>query len=186
MWTHEEIGFQACGFRRYYLSENESQRCSFSLLATNLLGRKKKWNNTSSNVGGFGQSAIRDSLNSRLYNAIPTQIRSLVKQCKIPASLGGKSMEVPTSDCYIYLPSAIELDVSMTNEPYVNEGTTISTILGAPERIRKYADGTPGIYWTRTPNSSYDIYVWQVKENGDMYGYTGSNAEAGILIGLSF
>ena len=186
MWTHEEIGFQACGFRRYYLSENESQRCSFSLLATNLLGRKKKWNNTSSNVGGFGQSAIRDSLNSRLYNAIPTQIRSLVKQCKVPASLGGKSMEVPTSDCYIYLPAAIELDVKMTDEPYVNEGTTISTILGAPERIRKYADGTPGVYWTRTPNSSYDIYVWQVKENGDMYGYTGSNAEAGILIGLSF
>ena len=92
MWVHEEVEFEACGFRKYYLTENASKRCSFSLLASTLLDRNKVWNKTGTTEGGFGSSAIKEFLNTRLYKAIPVQIRSLIKQCRVPASLGNKSM----------------------------------------------------------------------------------------------
>jgi len=186
MWVHEEIGFEACGFRKYYLTENASKRCSFSLLASNLLGRNKVWNTTNTNSGGWAASAINTSLNNRLYKAIPTQIRSLVKQCRVPASIGNKSTEVVTSDCYIYLPSVFEIDPTMTSEPYVNEGVSISYMTTNDARIRKYEDGTAGTYWTRSANVSYSNYVYRVDTNGALYGYASPNYEAGVLIEISF
>ena len=186
MWVHEKIPFNACGFRKYYLSENASKRCSFSLLASQLLGRNKKWAIASDNTGGFGESVINSSLNSRLYNAIPMQIRSLLKQVKVPYSVGGKSFEVATSDCYITIPAAIELDPTMTDEPYVNEGTNISFMHDNASRIKKYADGTAGAYWTRSANVGYSNYVWRVDADGKMYGYASPNYESGVLIEISF
>ena len=186
MWVHEKVEFEACGFRRYYLSENASKRCSFSLLASHLLDRNKAWNTTSANSGGWAQSALNASLNSRLYKAIPTQIRSLIKQCRIPASIGDKSMEVVTSDCYITIPSVIEVDPTMTMDPYVNEGEAISFMTTNNERIRKYSDGTIGSYWTRSANSSYTNYVYRVDEEGKLYGYSTAYNEYGILIEISF
>ena len=190
MWVHEEVEFEACGFRKYYLTENASKRCSCSLLASTLLDRNKVWNKTGTTEGGFGSSAIKEFLNTRLYKAIPVQIRSLIKQCRVPASLGNKSIEVVTSDCYIYLPAAIELDSSMTTEPYINEGTAISYITNNSSRVRRYVDGTAGRYWTRSTNVGYATYVWTVSNDegslGGMYGFSSPNYEAGVLIELSF
>jgi len=186
MWVHEEIGFEACGFRKYYLTENASKRCTFSLLATGLLGRNKVWNTANTNSGGWANSAINSSLNNRLYKAIPTQIRSLVKQCRVPASVGDKSTEIVTSDCYIAIPSVFEVDPTMSTEPYVNEGTTISYMTTNDARIRKYDDGTAGNYWTRSANVAYSNYVFRVNADGSLYGYSSPNYEAGVLIEISF
>lgn len=186
MWVHEEILFEACGFRKYYLTENTSKRCSFSLLAAHLLDRNKVWNFSSTNTGGWAESALNKSLNNRLYKAFPTQIRSLMKQVRVQSSIGNKSTELSTSDCYITLPSAIEVDPTMTDEPYVNEGTAISYMTTASARIRKYVDGTVGTYWTRSPNVSYSNYVFRVDNTGALYGYAGATNECGILLEISF
>lgn len=187
VWTHERIGMKVCGFRKYYLTDNPSQRCAFSLLATTLLDRTHGWSapGVNSNSGGWANSPLNELLNTRLYAAIPRQIRALIKKVNIPSSVGGKSTEISYSGCYIALPACIELNPTMTSEPYVNEGTTISYLTNDESRKCAYEDGVYAKYWTRSPNVSGTNYVWCVKEDGTLYGFTLPYNEAAVLIQVS-
>lgn len=187
IWTHERIGLEVCGFRKYYLTDNSSQRCSFSLLATTLLDRTQRWSaqGVNSNAGGWAESPLNTMLNSRLYAAIPKQIRTMLKKVEVPSSLGGKSLEIGTSGCYITLPACIEVEPTMTSEPYINEGNSISYLSTNQTRIRTYEDGTAAKYWLRSPNAAHDNYVFCVNADGTLYGFTIPYNEAAVLIEVS-
>ena len=190
MWTHESIALEACGFRKYYLSDNTSKRCSFSLLASHLLGRTRKWNNTNSNTGGWANSALNYSLNTRLYHAMPTQIKELIKQVIVYSSVGNSSTELSSSDCYITIPAAIEVDSTMSYEPYNSEGIAISYLTTNNSRKRAFDNGSYNAYWLRSPNYSeqnqYMNYVYRVDENGQVQGITNATNNLGVLIEISF
>ena len=186
MWTHESITLEACGFRKYYLSDNTSKRCSFSLLASHLLGRTKKWNASNSNAGGWADSALNKSLNERLYNAMPTQIRALLKKVIVYSSIGQMSTELSSSDCYITIPALIEVDPTQTSEPYNSEGTSISYLSTNSSRKRAFDGRDYEEYWLRTPNVGYANYIWRVDENGQTQGITNATTSLGVLIELSF
>lgn len=187
VWPHETVGMEACGFRKYYLTDNASQRCSFSLLATNLLDRNQQWSadNVNSNDGGWGASALNSMLNTRLYAAIPVQFRSLIKKVEVPSSLGNKSTEIGTTGCYITIPACIEVDPTMTTEPYINEGSSISYFSTNDTRKRAYSNGTFYQYWLRSPNSLYTNYVFRVNADGSLYGFNIPYYDAGVLIEIS-
>lgn len=184
-WTHEKVTFEMCGFKRYYLSDNSSKRCSMSFLASHLLSRDMLLNDSSSNSGGWASCKLNNRLNSRLYNAIPLQWKQLIKQVQIASSIGDKSTEISTSDCYITIPSVIEVEPSMTTEPYVYEGTSIPYLTTNPTRICSYEDGTAGSYWLRSPNISYSSYYFRVDDGGGLYGYYYAYNEGGIRIMFS-
>ena len=186
MWPHEDLTMEACGFRKYYLSDNPSKRSSFSLLATELLSCMKPWNKVGNNTGGWGASSLNALLNERLFNAFPQQLKSLIKQVEIPSSMGNKSTEVETSDCYITVPACIEVDPTMVSEPYINEGSPISYLSTNETRIRTFNNGDQGTYWLRSPNASYSNYVYRVNADGSMYGFTTPYYTSGILIEISF
>lgn len=192
MWTHESITLEACGFRKYYLSDNTSKRCSFSLLASHLLGRTKTWNTTNTNDGGWAESSLNTSLNTRLYNAMPTQIKSLLKQVivysndGIDNSIAPHYQEVTSSNCYITIPALIEVDSSQTSEPYNSEGTSISYMSNNTARKRAFDSGDYSAYWLRSPNVGYVNYVWRVDENGAVQGITNTTTALGVLIEISF
>lgn len=186
VWPHEKLTLEACGFRKYYLSDNASKRCSFSMLASNLLSCEKAWNESNSNAGGWGSSDLNTMLNTRLYAALPQQIKAIVKQVKVPSSIGNKSTEIDTSDCYITIPACIEVDPTMTTEPYINEGTTISYLSTNASRKRAVDGGDYQRYWLRSPNVAYDNYVYRVNNDGSMYGFVIPYYTARILIEISF
>lgn len=186
MWTHEAVALEACGFRKYYLSDNTSKRCSFSLLASHLLGRTKRWNATNTNTGGWAIAELNKSLNTRLYNAMPIQIRQLLKKVIVYSSVGQMSTELSSSDCYITIPSLIEVDPTQTSEPYNSEGISISYLSTNDSRKRAFDGGNYNAYWTRTPNIGYTNYVWRVDENGQTQGITNATTNLGVLIELSF
>lgn len=186
MWTHESITLEACGFRKYYLSDNTSKRCSFSLLASHLLGRTKKWNSSNTNVGGWASSALNNSLNTRLYKAMPTQIRELLKKVIVYSSIGNMSTELSSSDCYITIPALIEVDPTQTSEPYNSEGVPISYLSTNDSRKRAFDNGDYNAYWLRSPNVGYANYVWRVDESGQTQGITNASGSLGVLIEISF
>lgn len=187
-WTHEKIGMEICGFKKYYLTENPSQRCSFTLLATHLLDNSRAYNATNTNVGGWASSALNTFLNERMYNAMPIQIKSLVKQVTVWSSIGNRSTEVSSSECYIAIPAVIEMsnESAVNREPYTNEGSTISYMTSGDMRKRAYVDGDYAYYWLRSPNASYASYIYQIDSNGALYGFANAYNEAGILIEISF
>lgn len=194
MWTHESIKLEACGFRKYYLSDNTSKRCSFSLLASHVLGRTKLWNTTNTNDGGWAKSSLNTSLNTRLYNAMPTQIKALMKQVIIYSNDGIDNtttphyQEVTPSNCYITIPALVEVDSSKTSEPYNSEGTAISYMSNNTARKRSFDGGNASAYWLRSPNVEYTNYVWRVDEYGAVQAITQPNAANGhgVLIEISF
>ena len=186
MWTHESITLEACGFRKYYLSDNTSKRCSFSLLASHLLGRTKKWNSSNTNAGGWADSELNNALNTRLYSAMPTQIRGLLKKVIVYSSIGQMSTELSSSDCYITIPALIEVDPTQTSEPYNSEGTSISYLNTNASRRRAFDGGDYSAYWLRTPNVSYANYIWRVETDGQTQGIINATSNLGVLIEISF
>ena len=195
-WTHEKIDFEVCGQKRFYLTEDPSKRCMFSLLATHLLERARKFNATSTTHGGWASSQLNAILNSRLYESIPTQTKSLLKQVTVPSSAGAGSSNIVTSECYIYVPAAIELSSASqwTEEPYINEmavtsGKTISYMVNDSDRKRTYADGsTASYYWTRSPSMDYTTRICVVDNDGYIYYYSYGTPTSsyGVLIEISF
>lgn len=191
MWTHESITLEACGFRKYYLSDNTSKRCSFSLLSSHLLGRTKRWNATNTNDGGWAESELNKSLNSRLYNAMPSQIKSLLKKVIVYSSdgIGDRDpyyTEVTSSNCYITIPALIEVDPSRTSEPYNSEGTSISYLHTNDSRKRAFDGGDYSAYWLRTPTVGYPNYIWRVEAGGSAEPITSPTTRLGVLIEISF
>lgn len=194
-WTHEKIGLEVSGFYRYALYDDYTKESTMSLLATNLLDRTKKYNNTNTNVGGWKHSLLNSYLNSRFYNAIPEQIKSLMKKVSVSSMIGGMSSEVSESGCYVNIPSAYDVDNTKTeyaNEVYDTNGT-IDFMISDERRKRSYLDGDYADYWLRTPDIRYSSYALHVDSNGDgsgvagkVYSFKASNSEAGILIEISF
>ena len=187
-WVHEKINFEVAGFKKYYLTENASKRCTMTLLASQLLDTKKSWNDTGTNVGGWAESSLNAFLNDRLYKAFPIQIKSLIKQVSVASSAGGQSNEIITSDCYIAIPSVIELcnENTVNVDPYIYEGSTISYMISNEVRKKAFADGVYASYWTRSPNISYsNSYVYQIDVNGAIYGFGTPKTLSGVLIEIS-
>ena len=184
-WTHESITLEACGFRKYYLSDNASKRCSFSLLASHLLGRTARWNATNVNAGGWADSELNMNLNGRLYNAIPSQFRELIKRVSVGSSAGQMSGEVTYSNCYITIPALIEVDPTQTSDPYNNEGTPISYFSTNDTRKRTLNGGEYADYWLRSPNVNYPNYIWRVEADGQVNGITNATGRLGVLIEIS-
>ena len=191
MWTHESITLEACGFRKYYLSNNTSKRCSFSLLASHLLGRTKMWNASNINDGGWAESSLNKSLNERLYNAIPAQIKALLKQVIVYSGDGIGNVdpyytEVTSSNCYITIPALIEVDPTRTSEPYNSEGASISYLNTNDSRKRAFDGGGYNAYWLRTPAIGYPNYIWRVESGGNTEPITNATTSLGVLIEISF
>lgn len=186
IWTHESITLEACGFNRYYLSDNPDGMCNFSMLASHLLERTRTWNDSNTNVGGWAESKLNAYLNSRLYEAIPTQIKLLLKQVRIGSSVGNKSNDITWSDCYVAIPSVKEVDSTRNQEPYNSEGLSISYLTTSDTRKRSMPNGDYEKYWLRSPSTSFANYIWRVETSGSTESITNATEVLGILILLSF
>ena len=194
-WTHEKINLEVSGFYRYALDDDYTKESTISLLATNLLDRTKQYNASNTNVGGWAESKLNSYLNSRFYNAIPDQIKSLMKKVTVSSMIGGMSTELSESGCYVNIPSAYDIDNTKTeyaSEVYDTNGT-IDYMISNDRRKRSYLDGDYADYWLRTPDIRYSSYALYVDSDGDgsgtagqIYSFKTSNTEAGVLIEISF
>lgn len=192
-WTHEKINFEMCGQKRFYLTNDSNKRCTFSLLATHLLDRRRKWNNTRTNTGGWAKSTLNSFLNNRLYNAMPMQTKAVLKKVTVQSSVGDGLSDISSSECYITIPSIIEVSNSSSynKEPYISEmaiasGKTISYMTSRDNRKRAYDGGDYAEYWLRSPDVSYSRYIWTIDAYGDVSGYEYPDYSHGVLIEISF
>ena len=197
LWTHENIGLNVDGFNRYYLADNPDGMCVFSLVGSHLLERTRQYNLTDTNVGGWANSELNKFLNSRFYNAVPTQIRSLIKPVVVWSSVGGGSSTTPStelssSNCYITIPSVKDVDGINTSgvansDPYNSEAfAPISIFSNVDTRKRAFVDGDYNDYLLRSPTTNYPRYIWRVEADGSLYSISPANTKYGVLIEISF
>lgn len=199
-WIHERVTLEMSGFYRYYLSENPNEMCNFSLLTTHLLGRTEQWNNSATNDGGWARSTLNTKLNNRLYNAMPTNIKLLMKRMIVKSNDGmGTSMpyytDITDSNCYITIPSLFDVDPGKSMEPYSSETVqgTISFMGTSADRKRAFDGGDYNDYWLRSPytstttsGSTWPNYVWRIDNKGDSQGVSAATNQYGVVIEISF
>ena len=206
-WTHEEITLDVSGFYRYPLYDDRSKETMLSLVASHLLDRKMRYNTTNTNVGGWAESNLNKVLNTRFYNAVPVQIRVLLKKMCVLSTIGQGSSEVSESGCHINIPSVYDVDSNETS--YRGElyggASTITSMATARQRTREFRYGFDNddvnaycSYWLRSPNFTYagnTNYVWYVNENyanpnsdsmGTTSGFNTANTSHGVVIEISF
>jgi hypothetical protein len=198
-WTHEQITLGVSGFYRYPLYEDRSRETMISLVASHLLDRKMMYNPTNTNAGGWAESALNKSLNDRFYNAIPMQIRFLLKKMNVLSTVGQASTSVSESGCYVTIPSVYDVDNAQTS--YQSElysgASTIASMSTQQSRRREYRYGYDNdnvdaydSYWLRSPNTGYTSYVWTVNganaNIGATNGFNTANTYHGIVIEISF
>ena len=200
-WTHEKITLETSGFYRYQLHDNTSKESMMSLLATHLLSAKKQWNSSNSNAGGWANAQLNKFLNNRFYNAIPYQIKSLIKKVSVASVAGNNSSDVVSSGCYITIPALYDVNDTPANDVYKSEvydtNGTINFMTGEDEdgdgitdRARAFdGESKPSAYWLRSPAiGTWDTgYVWRVNEKGNTEQITHpSTNNLGVLIEISF
>ncbi len=197
LWTHEKINLMVDKFNGYYLTDNPDGMSSFSLIATNLLERTRQMNATDTNVGGWANSSLNKFLNGRMYNAIPTQVKALMKQVVIWSSVGGGSTSTPStelssSNCYITIPALKDMDginqsgVS-NSDPYNSESfSSISLFTTVDSRKMAFDGGDYNDYFLRSTTANYNRYFWRIEKDGSTYSITPANNKCGVLIEISF
>lgn len=184
-WPHEELTFEMAGFERYFLSDNSGNMDSMTFLANGVLSSAQRYADNSYHTGGWATSSLRTYLNDRIYKAFPLKWKQLLKQVKVKSSIGSKSESITSSDCYIFIPSIFELFEDMNRSPYDSEGTHISFCTDNTSRICKDKSGTAVSYWTRSPNVSYDNYIYSVTTSGSHDGYNWANNSNYVRIMIS-
>lgn len=192
-WTHEKVRFRCCEQTvvagttdrpisgRYDVS-TYGRKTSISFICEDLLPYGYYINADGTNRGGWADSAMRTFCNNRIYNAFPNVWKSIIKRPHIPANTGRDEYKVETSENYIYLPSAVELNVR-NGDMYNSEGKQIIFMSNATSRIKK-KNGVASKYWTRSAEkyTSTLSYWVNINENGsvDTYQHLIPNNKYGI------
>lgn len=144
----------------------------------------EKFNETHDTTGGWADSQLKTWMNGTLYNAFPSDVRSVmrnVSKATRPDSSSNTAAVDVTS--YLWIMSYCEVNASAASR-YQGEGTLYayySTHSASSDRIKRYKSTfsySSGLWWLRTYSST--TTMWAVGTTGGIGGYF-----AGIEYGVS-
>lgn len=150
----------------------------------NVLATKYAMNSTDTNVGGWETSAMRTSTMQTIYNQLPADLKSVIKQVRKQTSDGTDNI-VTTND-YLWLLSQTEISGS-NGGVYAGEGTQYEYWKqhdNNNDRIKRFPNGSLASYWLRSPYSGNDYTFKIVSGSGQIDDLLW--LEASSNIGVSF
>ena len=142
-------------------------------------------NSTNTNVGGWPASTMRTYVNTDIYNALPSNLKSIIIDTTAVSGHGKTSGEANfTSTDKLYLFSTKEVwgkagtsntistDSAETEtrrlDYYSYKNVTTSNYPGA---IKNNLSGTASIWWLRSANSFNTSSFFYVRSDGDWHGH---------------
>ena len=115
-WSHERLRAEYWGADKYYITGSGGKTTGASFIFNQIIGGIKGrgyWmNTTSTNVGGWDASKMREFLNGRFFDGMPQVLQSIIQTVNINATAGNKSLNIVESHDKIYLPSLREMNGS--------------------------------------------------------------------------
>lgn len=119
----------------------------------------------------YANSDIHSYLNNTFVNLFDSDIKSAIKQVKIPYRAGSGSSITVTSgssglSAKVFLLSYTEVGFSVDSYAPV-EGAVLSYFNGAADskRVAKL-NGTATFWWLRSPSTYHSFYAWRVRPEG--------------------
>ena len=138
-------------------------------------------NSSGTNNGGWEECKRRAWCNTVYKQCLPTYIQNMMKQVKKLTSAGSLSSTIKTSNDYAFLPSEIEVFGS-TSYSFAGEGKQYQYFKTTANRYKKprySSDYVSGMWWERSPHSSYDSRFCRVDIDGSA-GYGGADDTFGV------
>lgn len=166
---------------------SNGKTCSFVVGMKNCLKETGYINSSDDSTTGWDKCARRTWCNNVFYNAIPSSIRSIFKECKnVTASTGGQlQASLTTSEDYFALPAEKEIfgdgygysksGVSADSEANSSALTQFTWYKTASNRI-KQVNGSNAWWWERSPYGSGSNYFCNVRSGGAGNGTSASGA----------
>ena len=162
--------------------------CNGTWLLMKDLYESRQWH--SSNVNDYANSTIHSYLNSTFLNLIDANIRSQIRQAKIPYRPGsGTSMSVNSGanglSAKIFLLSNIEVG-GQTDWSYMpHDGARLAyfeygTGTSANNKRLAYLNGSAAGWWLRSPHTSNSSSAWVVYSDGGSYNTNYCSNTCGI------
>lgn len=154
--------------------------CDGTWLLRKDIKEKRQWH--SGNINKLESSEIHSYLNNAFLSLLESNIKSAIKQIKLPYRKGGGSGGTDQSganglSCKIFLLSAQEVGLTDSDNPFFppeslpREGAKLSYfILGDDSTARQkrvsHLDGLPSCWWLRSPVISGTVSTWNIYPAG--------------------
>ena len=148
--------------------------CNGTWLLMQDIYENRAWH--SSNTNDYANSTIHSYLNSTFLNLFESNIKNAIKQVKLPYRKGSGTSTTVTSgsnglSAKIFLLSATETSFDFSYMPS-GEGAELAYFKGCADNSSDskrvaYLNGSPALWWLRSPYCSYFYYALCVHSNGD-------------------
>lgn len=177
-------------FDHDYLSGSTSaQKAGISIITKDLLYQTYPMNSGNSNVGGFSVSLLDETLNSTIYNALPADLRSVIKTIYKWYGNGGGATGGKFEGRKLWVPLEYEMFGTTTFAPSTEHSTgnarKYPIFTDNASRIKKLNNGSGSAqwYWEASPYASNATGFCAVTSGGSA-NYNDASLTFGVCFGL--
>lgn len=181
----ETITVEIYGFNHDDLQNGGKASYTFGM--RDLMANTRQMNTSQTNVGGFTGSAMYSYLNTTLYNQLPADLRSVIKQVNKKTSAGNTSTAVNADTMRLWLPSLNEVYGSHSYSWCSNnEGIKYSIFTNDASRIKNMSNGSgsASLWWLRSPSMSHSTSFCVVYNNGGVGNTNSATRAYGVCFGF--
>jgi hypothetical protein len=136
-------------------------------------------NDTSTTVGGWELCSMRTFLNGELLNALPSQLKAIIKPVYKISDGGCENQVLVTTTDSCWIPSFDEVGFSSSGQPVVlGQGFAYSEIFSNSTSRKKFITNSTetGRWWLRSVYMSSTSLYWRVQLSGISYQQDAASA----------
>ena len=143
----------------------------------------KAMNSSSTNSGGWKNSAMRTTHLPAILALMPTEVQNGIREVSKKASVGGKSSTIETVSDKLFLLSEVEI-FGWTSYSEEGEGTQYDYYKAGNSKVKK-RNGSADHWWERSPQESNSARFCMVTSDGYEY-YEFAGLARGVAFGFCF
>ena len=162
-----------------YGAATATGKAGISLQMKDCLATTYQMNSTNTNSGGWGNCALRTTLQNTIKGQLPSAWQSIIKTVTKKASAGGASTTINNYSDTLFLLAEVEIFGSTTYSA-AGEGDQYAWYKAGNSKVKK-VNGSAYYWWERSPSADNSNYFCTVNSSGDAYNNGASNS-----IGVAF
>ena len=181
---------QIADFDHDYLSgATTANKAAVTFLCKNLLYQTYQMNSGDTNNGGFPSSSLRSTLNGSIYNALPSDLKAVIKTAYKWYGTGNNTTNGKWSGHKLWLPLTFEMfgesSYSPATERTTGNARQYPIFTDNASRIKKMNNGGGSAqwYWLASPSASDSANFCRVGSDGGSYYHIASDS-FGVCFGL--
>lgn len=181
---------QIADFDHDYLSgATTANKAAVTFLCKNLLYQTYQMNSSDTNNGGFPSSPLRSTLDGSIYNALPSDLKAVIKTAYKWYGTGNNTTNGKWSGHKLWLPLTFEMfgesSYSPATERTTGNARQYPIFVDNASRIKKMNNGGDSArwYWLASPDASNSTGFCYVGSDGSSSNYYASGS-LGVCFGL--